>query len=205
VSGGRPGTTARLGARARSTVLLAGVLALAGLVDGISDNWVHGAVLGGAAVAVWWDGSRPPTVQPALLRHPLPVGTGVVLAAGALTYVIGVGALQRYTWPITLAVVGPGAAGLLLAWRGPLRPRPVPPPQGRRSVAVWAAVFVAGGLWELAALLLQPTLEVGSYAHPTISYLMDGVLSSWSGRSITLAGWLALGWFLLGQATGRRG
>lgn len=196
------GTRAGLGARSRPTVLLVGTMALAGFVDGISDNWVHGAVLGGAAVAVWWDGAHPPTVQPALLRHPLPRRSAAALAVGALTYVVATGALLRYSWPLTLAVVGPGVAALALAWRGPLRPRPVSPPQGRRPLAVWAVVFVAGGLWELGALLAQPSLEVGSHAHPTISYLMDGVLASWPGRSLTLAGWLALGWWLLGQATG---
>jgi hypothetical protein len=204
VIGARAGTNSRVGARARSTVLLAGVLLLAGFGDGISDNWVHGALLGCAALAVWWDGASRPTLQPASPRHRLPPGLVSLLAMGAVAYIATVGALQRYTWPMTVAVVAPGIAALVLAWRGPLRTRPVPAPQGLLRQAPWAVWFVAGGLWELAALLMQPSLEVGSYAHPTISYLMDGVLASWPGRSIVLAGWLALGWFLLGRATGER-
>jgi len=193
--------TRRLSARGRSTVVICSVLVLAGFVDGLSDNWVHGAVLGGAAAAVWRDGARPPTQQPALMRGKLPAARAWALLGGAGVYVAVTASLPRYSWWVTAAVVAPGVAALLLAWRGPLRDRPVPPPPGRTGVAVWAAVFVAGGLWELAALLLQPSLEVGSYAHPTISYLMDSVLAQWTGRCLTLALWLALGWLLLAQAT----
>ena len=46
-------------------------------------------------------------------------------------------------------------------------------------------------------LLEQPNLATSSYAHPTISTLTDPLLSTWAGRSIVLAGWLALGWFLV--------
>jgi hypothetical protein len=194
-------TTQRLSVRGRSTVLTCGVLGLAGFVDCMSDNWVHGAVLGGAAVAVWLDGGRPSTEQEALLPHRLrPAGAAAVIGAAAV-YVAIAAAMPRYSWSLTAAVVAPGVAALVLAWLGPLRARPVPPPPGRAGVACWATVCVAAGLWELAALLLQPSLEVGSYAHPTISYLMDTVLADWPGRCLTLAAWLALGWFLLGQAS----
>jgi hypothetical protein len=61
----------------------------------------------------------------------------------------------------------------------------------------WAAVFVALGLWELGAWLLQPSLTTGSPAHPTISILLDPLLGSHPGRSVGFAAWLALGWFLV--------
>jgi hypothetical protein len=61
----------------------------------------------------------------------------------------------------------------------------------------WVAVFLALALWELAALLLQPSLTTPSAAHPTISTLTDPVLASHLGRSITLSLWLVLGWLLL--------
>jgi hypothetical protein len=197
-------TTQRLSVPGRSTVLTCGVLGLAGFVDGMSDNWVHGAVLGGAAVAVWLDGGRPPTEQVELLPHRLRPASAAVVIGAAAVYVAVAGAMPRYSWWLTAAVVAPGVAALVLAWLGPLRARPVPPPPGRAGVACWAMVFVAGGLWELAALLMQPSLEVGSYAHPTISYLMDTALAVWPGRCLTLAAWLALGWLLLGQAASER-
>jgi hypothetical protein len=173
-------------------------LSLAAVVDGISDNWVHGVLLGGAAVAVAVDARKARPGRP-LLRAALTPVAGLLLVAAALTYAVGVGGFRRYTWPVTVAVVVPGVAALVLAWRGPLRARPVPP--RHRGGWLWAIVLVAGGLWELQALLLQPSLQVSSQAHPTISTLMDSVLASWPGRSVTLAVWLALGWYLLGSAT----
>ena len=55
----------------------------------------------------------------------------------------------------------------------------------------WVSLFIALGLWELSALLLQPTLTTDSYAHPTISVLTDPVLATHLGRSIALFAWLA--------------
>jgi hypothetical protein len=52
-------------------------------------------------------------------------------------------------------------------------------------------------LWELAALLFQPSLTVNVYAHPTASTLLHPVLSHHVGRSIALGVWLAIGWFLV--------
>jgi hypothetical protein len=46
-------------------------------------------------------------------------------------------------------------------------------------------------------LLEQPTMTTDSYAHPTISTLTDPLLSTWAGRSLVLAAWLGLGWFLV--------
>ena len=77
-------------------------------------------------------------------------------------------------------------------------PYPAGPAQAAPAgLALWGAVFVAACLWELWSLLEQPNLATSSYAHPTISTLTDPVLSTWAGRSIVLAGWLALGWFLV--------
>ena len=61
---------------------------------------------------------------------------------------------------------------------------------------------MAVGVLELVSLLLQPSLRASSYAHPTLSYLMDPILSSHTGRSLTLLVWIGLGWFLLTSATG---
>jgi hypothetical protein len=204
---GRP----RLTARARLVVAvdpLAWVLLLAGVVDGFSDNWVHAVFLIVAAMAVWADhwaraAGHPGRPSVPLLRGRAGTGSrrarGVALAGVAL-YAVVAGSMQPYSWPMTVAVVLPAAAGLVLAWRGPLREGPVPPKPGRTAALAWWAVLVVGGLWELTALLMQPSIDVGSAAHPTISFLMDSVLASPAGRMLTIALWLALGWFLLAQA-----
>jgi hypothetical protein len=96
------------------------------------------------------------------------------------------GSFRRYTYPMTVAVGIPAATAVLWAWRAP-------PRQGRRGeldplgAALWLGVLVSAALWELAALLFQPSLVVNSPAHPTLSVLLDPVLSLHVGRFVGLA------------------
>ena len=122
-----------------------------------------------------------------------------LLAAGlaGVVYAVVVGSFSRYSWPATVAVAGLGAVVVAIGWRGPRHARPAPPRPPLAGLALWGAVFVAACLWELWSLLEQPNLATSSYAHPTISTLTDPMLSTWAGRSIVLAAWLALGWFLV--------
>jgi hypothetical protein len=205
----RPPRAGSRGLLEASSDLLVWVLVLAGFFDGISDNWLHALVLLGAAAAVWWDtfaraAGRPMRPDVPLLHDSEPSRPWrVLIVLTVLAFSVVVGGFERYTWPPTVAVLLPAVAVLVIGWRGPLRPRPVPPPVDARSVWAWSFVLVAAGSWELVALLLQPTLQEGSTDHPTVSVLMDSVLAGHLGRSVTLALWLGLGWFLLAQAPGR--
>jgi len=118
------------------------------------------------------------------------------LAAGGL-FALVVGSFPRYSWPATVGVVGLGAAVLAIGWRGPLRARPIPPNPRPLGVALWGGLLVGGGLWELAALLQQPSITTSSAVHPTISTLTDPLLASPAGRAVALAVWLVLGCFLV--------
>jgi hypothetical protein len=118
------------------------------------------------------------------------------LAAGIL-YAVVVGSFSRYSWPATVPVAGLGAAVVAIGWRAPRLAQPAPARPPAAGLALWGLLFVAGCLWELWSLLEQPNLATSSYAHPTISTLTDPVLSTWAGRSVVLAGWLGLGWFLV--------
>ena len=118
------------------------------------------------------------------------------LAAGAL-YALLVGSFSRYSWPATVPVVALGAAVVVAGWRGPSLSRPAPAKLPAIGLALWGVVLAAGCLWELSSLLQQPSLTTSSYAHPTISTLTDPVLGTWVGRSIFLAAWLGLGWFVV--------
>ena len=119
------------------------------------------------------------------------------LLAGGVAYAAVMGSFTRYSWPATAGIILLGTVVVLIGWHGPLRERPA---RGRLPVAgtlAWIVVLVAGGLWELSALLLQPSITTDSYAHPTISTLTDPVLASSPGRAAVLAAWLALGWYLV--------
>lgn len=215
------------GARTRSSFLAASrepviiaIFLLAGTFEVLSgDPFVHGAVLFTVAGALSWDAVRRrreavvKLAEPAVSSasggdvHP---GSAVPLADSAaklkltsamvfagVAYAVAVGTFGRYSWPSTVAVVGPGAAAVAVAWRRPTHEEPEPLGLDPWGTLAWVAVFLALALWELAALLLQPRLSTPSAAHPTISTLMDPVLASHLGRSITLVLWLAFGWFLL--------
>lgn len=126
-------------------------------------------------------------------RHP---ALGVVLVA-AVGYAILVGAFSRYSWPATIAVVAVGCLAVAVGWQGPVRQRSAAGDLCPRGAGRWGMLLVAGGLWELAALLEQPSIDVSSWGHPTISTLTDPVLASHPGRSLALAAWLALGGWLI--------
>ena len=137
-----------------------------------------------------------PGAPPVRARWRRPVLLTAGLAGGAL-YAVVVGSFSRYSWPATVAVAGLGAAVVAAGWRGRRPARPAPPRPPAVGLALWGTVFVAACLWELWSLLEQPNLATSSYAHPTISTLTDPVLSTWAGRSVVLAAWLGLGWFLV--------
>jgi hypothetical protein len=129
-----------------------------------------------------------------LLRNP--VVTAAVLVAGVV-YAGAVGTFGRYSWPVTVAVLAPGAMVLALAWRGPIEHGVEPLPIDQMGILAWLCVVVGLALWELTELLLQPSLHHGSYAHPTISVLTDPILASHPGRSVVLFAWLAVAWWLV--------
>lgn len=185
------------------------VLGLAGFFAAVSDKAVYALLLFAVAVLVVRDAVRdargvpPPASVP--LLGPAPSGRrarwrALAGAGTLLLYATVVGAFTRYSWPATVAVLVPAVAGLAVGWRGPLRPAPCPDPPHPAGVRAWVMLFVAAGLWELSALLQQPTLRQPSAAHPTVSTLMDTVLATHLGRTAVLMVWLAVGWFLLRRA-----
>jgi hypothetical protein len=118
-------------------------------------------------------------------------------AAAGIGYAVLVGSFARFSWPATMAVVGLATLVIVIGWQGPVHPRPDPGPLPKPGLTLWGGVLLAGGLWELLALAQQPSLDVTSLAHPTLSALTDPVLASHSGRSLALAVWLLVGGYLV--------
>jgi hypothetical protein len=188
------------------------ILLLAGFFDGIADNWIHSLILWTVAVGVGADGLRsrgptPPGKASATYGRESPwlsgwprgwrlVGAVAAAVAGLAIYGYWGGHFQRYSWPETALIVVEGAGLLILAWRHPLEKGKPPPSVGRLSAYLWGSIFVGAGVWELIALLGQPAWRTGSYAHPTICYLIDPIISTPVGRGVAIALWAAVGLWL---------
>jgi hypothetical protein len=198
------------------------VFLLAGTFDLLSgDRLLDGVILFAVAVALRSDAARRPPAEPAAaevaaavedstqrplggIGAPAPSSQGWatpgrsrLVVLGGLVYAVLVAGFARYSWPATIAVWAPAAAGVAVVWRRPVADGSDPTPVPLAGVAAWAVVFVALALWELAALLLQPSLTTTSWAHPTISVLLDPILAARLGRAVVLGLWLASGWWLL--------
>jgi hypothetical protein len=178
------------------------ILILAGVFDWLSGNPVHSLLLLATAVALAIDAGpgRSAPMVPATDSPGTVVGARSwtpVVVAGALVASVLIGGFARYSSPATVAVLVPGVVALTLAWRGPLHARPEPKALEPLGVVAWASLFVGLAIWELTSLLLQPSFTTDSYAHPTISVVMDPILAHHPGRTVTLFVWLLGGWFLV--------
>jgi hypothetical protein len=175
------------------------ILIVAGLVDTFTElTWAHGALLMSAGVLLAWD------LAFGKERHGIAVETAPwnlritpKWALVGVAYAVVAGSFARYSWPATLATLLPGVGALVVAWHGPLAGRKIPPKISREGALAWLTFFLTLALFELANLLMQPSLTADSYAHPTFSVLMDPVLANSVGRSVSMMIWLAFGWFLL--------
>lgn len=179
------------------------IFVLAGTFEVLSgDPTLHATLLYAVAAVLVADAARQrvrgrspePVVRPAAGPRS-PRVTALVVGAG-IAFAVVFGMFRRYTLPVTIGIWVPGALAVVWAWRVPSRASAVP-----RLTAVgigaWVGLFVAFGIWELTALLFQPSLSVNSPGHPTLSTILDPVLAHPLGRIVAIAIWLAAGWFLV--------
>ena len=199
---GQPGFTERV------LVTLAGVrqpivaiLLVVSFMTVISGKPVDGLLLFVVATALAMDaGARVEAPEQSAWRlrdERLPSRVLVPGVTAAVVYSLTFGSFERYSWPATAGVVGVGASAVVVSWGGPLRRRTVPGKLSPSAIFTWTTLLVLAGLWELIALLGQPNIETGSYAHPTISTLTDPLLAHPLGRAFALLAWLGLGFFLV--------
>ena len=173
----------------------------------ISGKPVDGVLMLIVAVGLAWDAGRRALRQPESGEAAAPARAAarsggrrvvvITLVVAGVVYAGVVGSFSRYSWPATAGIIGLSTGVVLIGWHRPVRARP---DSGRLPVAgtlAWIAVLVAGCLWELSSLYLQPSLTTDSYAHPTISTLTDPLLATSPGRMLVLFAWVAFGWYLV--------
>ncbi len=183
------------------------VFVIAGIFEILSGDPIDRSIfLFVAAAALAWDRRKPgvPAGGVSLVTAPsemastpaVRIGPFVILVAVAYAWIAG--GFARFTWPITISIAVPGISAVVAAWFEPVERRRYAPKLDPAGVVAWASLFIALGIWELGTLLMQPGLRVNSYAHPTISYLLDPILNQHHlDRSIALGLWLAFGWYLM--------
>lgn len=107
-----------------------GILFLAGLFDGIPDNWDHAALLWFVAGLLGWQAlhGRPLDGSAGTIARQLPFADRwpaarrvctLVALVGAAAYGWVAGNFGRYSWPITAAILLPAAAVLAVGWPRP--------------------------------------------------------------------------------------
>ncbi len=102
-------------------------------------------------------------------------------------------AVRPLTWPATLGVI---VGGGLVVHRGLGLSRdergPVPPAPSRRALMIWWAPLLAFAVLEIIDDALGST-----YAHPTLSILLDPVTNAPAGRFLGVLAWMTLGDYLV--------
>jgi hypothetical protein len=162
----------------------------------IRQNVVDVLVFSGTAVLIVVDGRRHDT-------HPVPVVDRVrtpLIAVVCAAYLLLVLPLSRTAWPLAAAVVVPGLLALAAVWRvgrSPLQLASRPDRGLGRAWLSWPVLLVVGCLFELVNFALQPNPQTDSYAHPTISALVDPLLGWAPARAVVAAVWLAIGFWLV--------
>jgi len=178
---------------------VAWVLVIAGVVELLSGGTAaRGAILFAGAALILADRVRISLGSIGAATPPLPAAplqravASTRWIAPVLIAALVVPFFEVHTMPTTAVV---GFAGVLaVGWAWLTEPGgPAGAAAPWRGLLVWGGVFLALGLWELRALLGQPSLDETSYDSPTISYLLEPVLDTYAGRAGALGLWILAG------------
>lgn len=121
----------------------------------------------------------------------------VLLAVGA-ALAAGGAATRPFSWSATVLVAVPVVVVSVHTFRA--RPERIPrTARLRRGVAVWSTLLVTASAWEAYAFVRQPDRMRASYAHPTLSTLLDPALEHWPLRFAGWLVWLGVGWWLVSR------
>jgi len=140
-------------------------------------------------------------VRPAPVTSPqqLPNRPLLVLA-GSVVFGVAVGWTQFGVFSETMLIVV-GVLALLAVWRqGDANPPESPPV--RWGALAWVALALAGCGWEVVSFVHEVNVDDVSIGHPTLSDIVEPLLSQQYVRWIVLTAWIAAGYGLV--RVGRR-
>lgn len=170
-------------------------LLIAVVVHVIRQNVVDVVVFLGVAVLIVADAWRPVRARGAVRWWP----SWPVAALICTSYALVLVPMTRTGWPMRIAVAVPGLVALVVVlWFGRALVEEVPRRRVGRGWVVWTGLLVVGCLAQLYSWLQQPDPNTDSYAHPTLSSLVDPLLAGSVTRAVAAAVWLAVGIWLLG-------
>lgn len=133
------------------------------------------------------------------MRTPWFPSLGAFLAVAAL-FAVALAQVPRAGW---ISMVGLAIPGLVGAWvvlgrrESPLSTAAAQRYDPGPRWVVWPVLGVLGCLWELASFLQQPDTQHASFSHPTLSSVIDPLVSSSIPRAVLLFGWLIAGYWLM--------
>ncbi|HEU0257669.1 MAG TPA: hypothetical protein VFQ96_07505 [Microbacteriaceae bacterium] len=175
------------------------VLTAIAVVQVVRAQWFDAAVFFLASAGVSLDAVFRPRFHP---RRSLPPG---VLAAAALVAGLVIAALPRHGALMRATVIIAGIAAVAVGWAGWAIRAPqagVAFSPGVRALALtWAAIMVAGCLWELFQFLMSVAEPSGAWF--SLSDLLNPFVGQWVGKAAFTAAWLVCGVWLLRRG-GRR-
>lgn len=162
-------------------------------------HWIRGApadALIFLAVTLVLLVTERPKANEAEFGEPFRVPGFAVVAAGLLVLAFG-----RDSVPVAVAISAIGVVALFAEWRDPSLPedRPVP-----HRAWLWSAVALSWCAWELLSFVYEQAAGGLSTTHPTMSDLVDPLLTSRWVQALAITGWFAAGLAMLRAAAAAR-
>ncbi|WP_144267554.1 hypothetical protein [Leifsonia xyli] len=128
---------------------------------------------------------------------------GIIAAIAAAAAAVLI-MLPSHTPEMATAIAAVGVVVLPAAWGARRNRRPEEPGHVlHRTGWVWAVLAVLACVWELTSYMLGQWTAAGEAGHPTISALVEPLLSTEPSRVLLVTGWVAAGAMLVAHGGSR--
>lgn len=178
----------------RRVVLWLGVLTIMAVFQLWRGAWVDGGIFVVLVAVLIIDRLTHGRIR--ILRRPINPPKWVIFAALGVLGTVLVFTPRAGTWDL-VALVLIGVVVLVVAWVPTPKRRELPDEAHRRSSAWWTAFGVAFCVWEACAYIFSTRIPGLEDAFPTVSVLLDPVLSWTPSRAAFVVLWLWGGVILL--------